>query len=114
MAALALGGDLVPLAFARPRSVITSYSIHYTKLYEADLKERYAQLPKVFAYLEAVEHDILENADDFRKPPEVPLAAYFQQQPVLRRYEVNLLVDHSEIDGAPVVMLDHPTYPRLV
>jgi len=80
----------------------------------ADLKERYAQLPKVFAYLEAVEHDILENADDFRKPPEVPLAAYFQQQPVLRRYEVNLLVDHSEIDGAPVVMLDHPTYPRLV
>lgn len=80
----------------------------------AELKQRYAQLPKVLAHLDAVEHDILENADDFRKPPEVPFAAYFQQQPVLRRYEVNLLVDHSEMDGAPVVMLDHPTYPRLV
>jgi len=80
----------------------------------ADLKGRYAQLPKVLAYLDAVEHDILENADDFRKPPEVPLAAYFQQQPVLQRYEVNLLVDHSDVDGAPMVMLDHPTYPRVV
>jgi predicted ATP-dependent protease len=80
----------------------------------AELKQRYAQLPKVLAHLEAVEHDILENADDFRKPPEVPFAAYFQQQPVLRRYEVNLLVDHSGPDGAPVVVLDHPTYPRLV
>jgi lon-related putative ATP-dependent protease len=79
-----------------------------------ELKARYAQLPKVLEHLEAVERDVLDNADDFRKPPEVPLAAFFQQQPALRRYEANLLVDHSGPDGAPVVVLDHPTHANLV
>ena len=79
-----------------------------------ELKAHYAPFPKVIAHLEAVERDVLENADDFHKPPEMPLAAFFQQQPVLRRYEANLLVDHSGPDGAPVVVLDHPTHANLV
>ncbi len=80
----------------------------------AELKQRYIDLKKVVEHLDAVERDVLDNADDFRKPPEMPFAAFFQQQPVLRRYEVNVLVDHFGPDGAPVVTLDHPTYSSLV
>jgi lon-related putative ATP-dependent protease len=34
--------------------------------------------------------------------------------PLLSRYRVNLLVDHAETSGAPVVYEEHPTYKNLV
>jgi lon-related putative ATP-dependent protease len=34
--------------------------------------------------------------------------------PILQRYRVNLLVDHSETEGAPVVFEEHPTFKNLV
>src|SRR5690606_11400935 len=33
---------------------------------------------------------------------------------VYTKYEVNLIVDHSETKGAPVVMADNPTYYNLI
>jgi lon-related putative ATP-dependent protease len=82
-----------------------------------DLKERYRDVPKVVEYLEAVQHDVLDNADDFRKPAEAAgtLAQIAQREaPSLRRYEVNVLVDNGRPDGAPVVTADHPTFQNLV
>ena len=82
-----------------------------------ELKERYADLPRVAAYLEAVRQDVIENADDFRKSqegapglPGIPAA----EPASLRRYAVNVIVDHSRPDGASVVFEDHPTYQNLV
>lgn len=79
-----------------------------------ELKEKYQALPETLAYLAAVQADLIENADDFRKPQEgqtlfeSPLGAPF------RRYRVNVLVDHSATQGAPVIAPDHPNYPNLV
>ncbi|MBI5751728.1 MAG: AAA family ATPase [Hydrogenophilales bacterium] len=79
-----------------------------------ELKEKYQALPETIAYLEAVQADLIENADDFRKPQdgqtllESPLGTPF------RRYRVNVLVDHSTTQGAPVIVPDHPNYPNLV
>lgn len=79
-----------------------------------ELKEKYQALPETIAYLEAVQADLIENADDFRKPQEgqnlfeSPLGSAF------RRYRVNVLVDHSATQGAPVIAPDHPSYPNLV
>jgi lon-related putative ATP-dependent protease len=69
-----------------------------------------------------MQRDIIENADEFLNPPESPLAALMGiPQPhvtsgplVFRRYQVNLFVDHSSSQGAPVVYEDHPTYQNLV
>lgn len=82
-----------------------------------ELKEKYRDLPAVLDYLQAVEQDLVETADDFRKPQEgmpqimgLPVAV----APSFRRYQVNLLVDNSATRGAPVVAPDHPSHATLV
>jgi len=92
----------------------------------AELKEKYAQFPKVTEYLEAVRRDAVDNADKFlhtdetvQAAPNPIVAAVQAQQQVSRessffnRYEVNLLVDNGRSTGAPVIYADHPTYANL-
>ena len=87
-----------------------------------ELKKRYAELPDVVAYLEAVEQSIIDNADDFRRPEEGQEITLFgvsvSRTPgaaaALRRYHVNVLVDNSESHGAPVVYEDNPNYHNLI
>ena len=81
-----------------------------------ELKERYADLPRVTAYLDAVQQDVIDSADDFRRaqegPPHPGLPA--PEPPSFRRYMVNVIVDRSGPGGSHVVSEDHPTYPNLV
>jgi lon-related putative ATP-dependent protease len=82
-----------------------------------ELRTRYRDLPAVLAYLDAVERDVVENVDDFRRPEEernplLPLA--MAPHPSFRRYQANVLVDHSASRGAPVVVEDNPVFPNLV
>jgi predicted ATP-dependent protease len=82
-----------------------------------ELKQRYAPWPRVVEYLDAVQRDVIGNADDFRKPDEEPspIARLVQQEePSLRRYQVNVVVDNGTPDGLPVVYADHPTLQNLV
>ena len=82
-----------------------------------ELREKYAAIPAVIQYLEAVEEDLVENADDFRKPQEGPtqiLGISLSSAPSFRRYQVNALVNREGHAGAPVVSPDHPSYPNLV
>jgi lon-related putative ATP-dependent protease len=82
-----------------------------------ELEQRYADLPDVLAYLAAVEKDLVENVDDFRRgrEPQATIAGLGESQsPPFRRYEVNLLLEHREGEGAPVVFEDHPTYQNIV
>jgi predicted ATP-dependent protease len=83
-----------------------------------ELKQRYAGAARVVSYLEAVKADVIENVDEFRRregalplPPGLPVRG---DEPSLRRYEVNVLVDHAADGGAPVVHADHPTYQNLL
>ncbi len=88
----------------------------------AELRKAYSDLPDVIDYLGAVEHDILENADDFLAPARVeadgeeskPIAQMLREAPSFARYQINLMVDNSETKGAPVVFEDHPTHQALV
>lgn len=87
-----------------------------------ELRRTYSDLPEVVAYLEAVERDILENADDFLAPsraaangePAPPFAQLIQEIPTFRRYRVNVMIDNAGKSGAPVVFEDHPTHQNLV
>ena len=79
-----------------------------------ELTEKYDSLPQVKAYLDEVESDMAENADLFRaKPQEERNPAQAQSATVsshaLRRYEVNVIVDNSQTQGAPVVSEFNPT-----
>lgn len=72
---------------------------------------------QVQEYLRAVREDILENLDDFKKKQE----SAQQQLPIpmppkeglFKRYDVNVLIDNSETEGAPVVIESNPAYPNL-
>ncbi len=87
-----------------------------------ELREEYKDLPGVVAHFDAMQQDVIENVDEFLKPPEAGLAALLgAQSPRLageplffRRYQVNVLVDHAAGTGAPIVQEDHPTYANLV
>lgn len=82
-----------------------------------ELKVRYGSEPTVLSYLEAVRNDVVEHAEDFRKPTEAVFNVPGLQAPEtvnVRRYEVNLLVAHNEADGAPLVSEDHPIYQNLM
>ncbi len=89
-----------------------------------ELREKYGDHPDVVAHLDAVQKDIVENARDFLQAGEeesnLPAMLRVATQdsepgsPLARRYRVNLLVDHGESEGAPVVYEDNPTYQNLV
>jgi lon-related putative ATP-dependent protease len=82
----------------------------------AELKKSYADLPKVLDYIDAVQQDVIENAEDFiraHEPPPVPPGLMIEA-PSFRRYQVNLMVDHGGRDGLPIVQEDHPTYQNII
>ncbi|MFO0653307.1 MAG: AAA family ATPase [Polyangiales bacterium] len=83
-----------------------------------DLRARYAERPPVVQHLEALEHDVLEHVDDFLKQEDGPAALLVElgraRGERFRRYEVNVLVDHGDSKGAPVVFEDHPTFDNLL
>jgi lon-related putative ATP-dependent protease len=81
------------------------------------LREKYGKFPKVVDYLDAVREDILENLEDFKdqQPQQSPIPGLKipRQEPSFERYEVNVLVDNKETEGAPVVFEANPTYNNL-
>ncbi len=89
-----------------------------------ELREKYADHEAVLDHLDAVQQDVVDNARDFlprgENGPNLQAMLQGGRAPgqggaqALRRYRVNLLEDHSDADGAPVVYEDNPTYQNLV
>ncbi|HXH11508.1 MAG TPA: ATP-binding protein [Alphaproteobacteria bacterium] len=91
-----------------------------------ELGRSYADQPAVTEYLQAVQRDVIEHADEFRGAAEAPPGAHpgapVEAAPAhppmgltfFRRYQVNVIVDHSNTRGAPVIYEDHPTVHNLV
>lgn len=82
----------------------------------ADLKERYAELPEVNEFLQIVEQDIVEHAEDFFPKQEGGLSLLTQglRPHPGQRYKVNLIVDHGGQVAAPIVEEDLPTHANLM
>ena len=94
-----------------------------------ELRRKYEDVPDLLAYLDAVEKDIIKNVRNFfqtesgpqqggggfpavLRPPSGPDGQ--GENPALRRYKVNIVVDHSGSEGAPVVYERTPSYQNLV
>ncbi len=85
-------------------------------------EEKYKDDQQVLEYLKEAQEDILENIDDFKKKPEAAQpqpaqpGAPFAMPPKeanFRKYDVNVLIDNSETQGAPVIIESNPAYPNL-
>ncbi len=87
------------------------------------LTARYEGLPDVLQFLNELRDDILENTELFTETETEPeTSEEGKPRPagrslpdlLLRRYEVNVVVDNSELKGAPVVSEDNPTVINLL
>ncbi|MEY4551216.1 MAG: hypothetical protein RL685_7411 [Pseudomonadota bacterium] len=93
------------------------------KLFE-ELRAAYADLPAVLEHLADIEADLADSAAGFleeeeeegsepsrrrRMAPEADGGAEFEQ-----RASVNVVIDHAEAEGAPVVYEPHPTLANLM
>ncbi|MEJ2339512.1 MAG: ATP-binding protein, partial [Gemmatimonadales bacterium] len=86
-----------------------------------ELRTRYEAFPEVLQHLDHVQAHMVENVRQFIARPEqqVPpeMAALMEgagEAHPFRRYKVNVLVDHSESETAPVVYEENPTYQNLI
>jgi lon-related putative ATP-dependent protease len=84
----------------------------------ADLTEKYKDIPDVATYLKEVQNNILDNLSQFIKGPEeqqsqTPFPLPWMREAISREYEVNVIVNNSEVKGAPVIMESNPTYQNL-
>jgi lon-related putative ATP-dependent protease len=73
------------------------------------VKEQYQGMSRVIQHLDAIQTDIVENSQVFREEGKEPADSGWRN-----RYEIQVLIDNSDLDGAPVVTESHPTYQNLV
>jgi lon-related putative ATP-dependent protease len=82
------------------------------------LKEKFSDCGEVIIFLGQVEDNILDNLPSIlqgeqQQQPQLPFQLPGITADPAERYKVNLVVDNSDLEGAPVVMELNPTYPRL-
>jgi predicted ATP-dependent protease len=85
------------------------------------LRKKYTDQPEVVGFIDEVQQDIAENVDEFLAPAENPFAELMgggipgaRSASFVRRYQVNVLVDHTNNGGAPIVYENNPSYQNLV
>ncbi|MFY9376873.1 MAG: ATP-binding protein [Peptococcia bacterium] len=85
----------------------------------AELVEKYQHSDKILAFLQDVQEDVLLNIAEFKSKDEksgLESILFKAQRPrnITQKYLVNILVDNSELKGAPVIVESNPTYYNLM
>lgn len=79
-----------------------------TKLFEP-LEKKYLKYSDVFEYLQNLKEDIASHLSQLTSENQ-NLITYLKE----KRYNVNIVVDNSYLQGAPVIEEDNPTFSNLV
>ncbi len=81
----------------------------------AELYDKYIAIDDAISYLSALEQELYSTISDYLMPARgldsLSLAA--KRARLLDQYAPNILIDHSQDSGAPVVYEAHPTYQNL-
>ena len=119
----------VPRAQREARERVRELNREVARLTVRDLleepREAYTSHGAVLEHLDAVEDDVVDNVGRLVGGDEGGQEGNGQARPPrtgggpgtadpLRRYRVNVLVDHADAGHAPVLYEDHPTYQNLV
>jgi len=80
-----------------------------------EMTEKYKEFPEITDYIREVQDDILEKLSDFVGQPKAPAQLPFpwMKEIPFRKYEVNVIVDNSDLQGAPIIVELNPTYQNL-
>jgi predicted ATP-dependent protease len=83
------------------------------------IKEQYSEFPAVISYLNDVQEYILSHLEDFSEDSSKqdgagssPIRLESQEDP-FNKYQVNIVVDNTDLEGAPVIIETNPTYYNL-
>ncbi len=86
-----------------------------------ELVQKYQDVPAVVDHLENMQADIVDNVGMFLHqsegqglPAQIQQMMESRESAVMRRYAVNVLVDRSELSGAPVVFEEKPGFVELI
>jgi lon-related putative ATP-dependent protease len=86
-----------------------------------ELVQKHSDIPVVVEHLEKMQIDIVDNVSLFLHPPEGQgMPAQLQQvmeskeSAAMRRYAINVLVERTDTNGAPVVFEDKPGFVELI
>ena len=99
----------------RVRELDRSVTAHAVSVLLDDLKKTYEPFPNVISYLDDVQQDIIENAQEFRRSEE-PALPFLSRDPsaLFATYDVNLVVSNELGTSAPIVYEANPSYPNLI
>ncbi len=84
-----------------------------------DMKKKYGAYPKILKYLDDLMKDVLQSISHFKEGESseedntIVRALRRTAESAQHKYKVNLLVDNSDREGAPVVIEYNPTYSAL-
>ena len=84
-----------------------------------ELRNKYKKFPKIQTFLKDVQKDVLTNLNDFiedEKPNNMPAQMQMAKNANGKpwdKYKVNLFVDNSELNGAPVIIDSNPSFYNL-
>jgi lon-related putative ATP-dependent protease len=83
-----------------------------------DLKDKYSIHNSVLEYLHSVQKDIIHNIDEFlglnkTVDEDNMMPERINNKDYTNRYQVNLIVDHRDTVGAPVIFESNPKYHNL-
>ncbi|WP_105616625.1 Lon protease family protein [Vallitalea okinawensis] len=100
----------------------TSIALILLREHILSLMEKYKDASDVSTYLEEVEADIVDSIDSWISTDEgsdslvslLPSLYKGNNKDHKKRYEVNLLIDHGETEGAPIVYGISPSFYNLV
>ena len=116
--------DLEQEARKRMRNLDQEVAAAVVAPFFQSLLDEYAAWSEVIAYLQAVQSDVVERIGRIRAalagedgseesagaPPWLPS----QAGSPFDRYRINIIVDHCDQEGAPVVLETNPTYHNLI
>ena len=82
-----------------------------------ELLTKYAEFPRIEAYLKAMHKDLLDNLAiflDLDEDDEDAIASVSPDKRIPTRYQVNLVISHATSDHAPVIEEALPTHNNIV
>lgn len=79
------------------------------------LKSAYPKIERLQRYFDAMQKDLINNIDAFVKADdENDEVSHSNDSPLLKRYQVNLIVNNAEALGAPLVYDNFPSHQSLL
>jgi len=99
----------------RVKALNREVTTHAVGVLLSELRKKYEDLPDVCSYLDQVQQNIIDNAEDFLQPesPTVPFLSRDSSR-LFAQYEVNLVVSNERDATAPIIYEPNPSYPNIV